>query len=173
MKKTLFLLPLFLLFFFSCDKVDQLLSFEIDSTQNITIPATGLINTPVIAPVPATVSSQETFKNNNTAANLVKDVRLSKLTLTITDPAAENFNFLKTIKIYIGTDQSDKVLLASLDNVPTGVSSIELVSGNEKLDKYIKAESYTLYTEVTLKSSVANELTVRADSKFKVTADPL
>lgn len=173
MKKTIFILPLLLLLLFSCDKLDRLLTFEIDHTDTIKIPASGLLNTPIVPPVPVTMSSQESFKNNNTAANLVKDVRLSKLTLTITDPAAENFDFLKSIKLYIGTDESDKVLLASLDQVPTGVSSIELVSGNTQLDKYIKASSYTLYTEVTLRSNVAQELTVRADSKFKVTADPL
>jgi hypothetical protein len=53
------------------------------------------------------------------------------------------------------------------------VATIELVPSNSKLDTYIKAESYTLYTEVSLRSGVADELTVRADSKFKVTADPL
>lgn len=173
MRKILLLLPLFLLLLSGCEKIQQLLTFEISNSENIKIPASGLINTPFISPVPVTMSSQETFKNNNTSANLVKDVRLSKLTLTIVDPTAENFDFLKNIKIYIGADQADKVLLASLDNVPTGVSTVELISNNTKLDKYIKASSYTLYTEVALRSNVAEEITVKADSKFKVTADPL
>jgi hypothetical protein len=173
MKKALILLPFALLFFFSCEKLGQLLTFEISNSEDIKIPASGLIDVPFISPVPVTMNSQESFKNNNTTASLVKDVRLSKLTLTISDPATANFDFLKSIKIYIGTDGSDKVLLASQDNIPTGVSTIELISGNAQLDKYIKASSYTLYTEVALRSSVAQELTVRADSKFRVTADPL
>lgn len=173
MKKILFFLPLLFLALFSCEKIQELLTFEISDSQNIKIPASGLINTPIISPVPVNMSAQETFKNNNTSAHLIKDVTLSRLTLTITDPAAQNFDFLKSIRIYIGTDESDKVLLASHDNVPTGTSTLELVSGNAKLDKYIKASSYTLYTEVALRSNVAQELTVRADSKFKVTADPL
>ena len=156
-----------------CTKLSQLLKFEISNTENITIPATTLLNVPVIAPVPVTVNSEESFENNKTKASLVKDVVLKKLTLTITDPASESFNFLKSIRIYIGTDQSDKVLLASLDNIPMNISTIELISNNSKLDKYIKAESYTLYTEVSLRSTIGNELTVRADSKFQVTADPL
>lgn len=173
MKKILFFLPLLFLALFSCEKINELLTFEIANSENIKIPASGLINSPIIAPVPVTMSAQETFKNNNTSANLVKDVRLSKLTLTITDPAAQNFDFLKSIRIYIGAEGSDKVLLASHDNVPTGVSTLELVPSDAKLDPYIKASSYTLYTEVALRSNVAQELTVRADSKFKVTADPL
>lgn len=174
MKKTLlFFLPLCAFLFTGCEKLDRLLTFEIKSSENIKVPASSLVNVPLIAPVPVNVKSQETFQNNNTNANLVKDVSLTKLTLTITDPAAENFDFLKSITISIGTSQNDKVPLASLENIPTGVSSIELKPSGSKLDKYIKAEQYTLYTEVTLRSSVARELTLRADSRFKVTADPL
>ncbi|RYF86764.1 MAG: hypothetical protein EOO00_12955 [Chitinophagaceae bacterium] len=157
----------------SCKKLSDLLTFEISNSENIKVPASGLLNVPIISPVPVKMNSQESFENNNTRANLVKDVILKKLTLTITDPAAENFNFLKSITIFIGTGDNDKVPLASLDNIPTGVSTIELISSNSKLDKYVKASSYILYTEVELRSSVAKELNLRADSKFKVTADPL
>ena len=173
MKQIRILLPLLLLLFVSCEKINDLLTFEITSSDTIKIPASGLIDAPLIAPVPVPVNSQQSFQNNNTKADLVRDVRLVKLTLTIVDPAAENFDFLDNIKIYIGTSGEDKVLLASLDKIPAGVSIIELVSGNAQLDNYIKASSYTLYTEVGLRSNVAHELTVQADSRFKVTADPL
>ncbi len=173
MKKLLCAIPLFVMFLFSCAKITRLLTFEISSSDNIKIPPAGLISAPVISPVPVTVSSQNSFENNHTNANLVKDVRLGKLTLTIIDPATENFDFLQSVKISIGTNQNDKVPLASLSNIPTGVTSIALVSGNAPLDKFIKAASYTLYTEVSLRAVVSQELTVRADSKFEVTADPL
>ena len=173
MKKALFLFPLLLLLLGGCKKLDQLLTFEITNSEQIKIPASGLVNTPLITPVPVTVNSKQSFENNDTKAELVKDVRLTKLTLTIVDPAAENFNFLQSIRIYIATNSNDKILLASLSQVPTGVSTIELTPENSPLDEYIKAESYTLYTEVALRSNVARELTVQTDSRFKVTADPL
>lgn len=173
MKPLRLLLPLMLLLFVGCEKINELLTFEITSSDTIKIPASGLIDAPLIAPVPVPVNSQQSFENNNTKADLVRDVRLVKLTLTIVDPAAENFDFLDNIKIYIGTSGEDRVLLASLDEVSTGVSTIELVPGNTQLDKYIKASEYTLYTEVGLRSNVARELTVQADSRFQVTADPL
>lgn len=173
MKRLICISALFLLATSGCKKLNELLTFEISNSETFKIPASGLVGVPIISPVPVTVHSEESFENNKTNANLVKDVRLKKLSLTIIDPASENFNFLKSIRIFIGTDQNDKVLLASLDDVPTGVSTIELISNNSKLDKYIKASSYTLYTEISIRSSIAKELTVRADSKFKVTADPL
>lgn len=172
MRKALLLSLLSFTALVSCKKLSDLLTFEISNTENITIPATAILAAPIISPVPVTMESRETFENNRTKAELVKDVSLKKLTLTITDPASENFNFLQSIRIYIGTNQNDKVLLASLDNIPLGVSVIDLVSNNAKLDKYIKASSYTLYTEVSVRSTISKQLTLRADSKFQVTADP-
>lgn len=156
----------------SCKKLQNLLTFEISSTENIKIPATSLVTIPIISPVDVPVNSEESFEQNNTRANLVKEVVLQNLTLTITDPATDNFNFLKSISISIGTDQNDKVEIASLDSVPLGVSTIQLKPKNIKLDKYIKASNYTLYTAARIRSSINHDLTVKADSKFKVTADP-
>ena len=173
MKKVVLFMLVSSLSVLGCKKLNELLTFDINSSENITIPASTLISVPIISPVPVTVNSQESFENNNTKANLVKDVILKKLTLTITNPATENFNFLKSIELSIGTDDDDKIPLASLNNIPVNVSAIELISSNSKLDKYIKASSYTIYTQVKLRSNVTKELTVRANSRFIVTADPL
>lgn len=173
MKKVLYLLPLLCVLGLNCKKLTQLLTFDIANSQDIKIPATPVLAVPIVSPVPVTVNSQESFENNKTKASLVKNVVLKKLTLTIKDPATENFNFLKSIRLFIGTDDSDKILLAYLDNIPMNVAVIDLTSSNSKLDKYIKASGYTLYTEVSIRSGISKELTVRADSKFQVTADPL
>ena len=172
--KNLFVLLLSIVMIHSgCQKLNELFTFEIPNSQNITIPASTIINVPLVSPVPVTMNSEQSFESHNTNSNLVKDVRLSRLSLTITDPATENFDFLQSIKLSIGTNQNDKVLLASLDSIPAGVSTINLKPGDSKLDEFIKRGSYTIYTEVSIKSNVSNELTVRADSWFKVTADPL
>lgn len=179
MKKSFFsatLLVLLALVTFSCEKINDLLTFEVSDTQSFKIPATPLVGgvpLTLTLPVPVTNKASETFSKNNTSADLVKDVSLSKLTLTITDPDTENFDFLKSIKISIGTDQNDKVVMAQLDNVPQGATTIELQSTNAKLDKYLKAPNYTLYTEATVRQATTREITVKEESRFKVTADPL
>ena len=82
MKHIRLLLPLLLLLFVSCEKINDLLTFEITSSETIKIPASGLIDAPLIAPVPVPVNSQQSFENNNTNADLVKDVKLDELKLT-------------------------------------------------------------------------------------------
>ncbi|SMB94238.1 hypothetical protein SAMN00120144_2359 [Hymenobacter roseosalivarius DSM 11622] len=174
MKKILFLVPLaFLLVAIGCKKIDQLLTFYIEDTQNIRVAGNSVVGLIPIAPVAVTTRSEEKFKNEDTRADLVKDVSLNKLTLTITDPNNENFDFLESVTLYISTEQSDRVALASLSSVPTGQKVIELKPSGAKLDKYLKASSYTLTTEARVKRAVSQDITMRADSRFKVTADPL
>ncbi|GAA4391603.1 hypothetical protein [Hymenobacter koreensis] len=174
MKNLLFaLLAVVLMATVACEKIDKLLTFYIEDSQNIKIPATPLLGQLPLIPVPVTTRSEEKFKNANTSAELVKDVKLDKLTLTVTDPSAANFDFLESITIYISTDQNDRVPLASLNPVPLGQKTIELQPTGAVLDKYIKAASYTLTTEAKTRRAVAQETSVRIDTKFKITADPL
>jgi hypothetical protein len=176
MKNTLLLLTaVLLLATVACKKVDKLLTFYIEDSQNIRVAGTNLPLGSLlpIAPISVTTRSEERFRNEDTRADLVKNVSLNKLTLTITDPNTANFDFLESITIYISTDQNDKVPLASLASVPQGVRTIELQSSGTALDKYIKAPSYTLTTEAKIRRALSQDITMRADSRFKVTADPL
>jgi hypothetical protein len=51
-------------------------------------------------------------------------------------------------------------------------NSIDLICTDRKLDEYIKANSYKIRTKVTLKETLTKDVTVKADMKFRVTADP-
>ena len=175
MKKVLLLLPLaFLLIAVGCKKIDKLLTFYIEDSQNIRVASNFPLGQFVpLTPVTVPTKSEERFSTEGTRADLVKNVSLNRLTLTITDPSSENFNFLKRIEIYISTDGNDQILLASLAQVPQGVSTITLDPTNAVLDKYLKASSYTLTTKAEIARPVARDITLKADSRFKVTADPL
>jgi hypothetical protein len=157
----------------SCDAIDNLLSFTISNETSIQIKSTSPINLPteIITPDVTTNSSAE-FKNNKTEAGLVKDVKLKSLNLTITSPDGKNFTFLKSIHLYISTTDSDEIELAYQDNINETTNMIELISTNAKLDKYIKADQYKIRTQVTLKETLTKDVTVKANMKFGVTADP-
>lgn len=176
MKKVLLLATFLLsLFAVSCKEVDKLLTFYIEDSENIKIASSFPVGVAApLSPVAVPTQSASTFKNNNTKADLVKDVSLNKLTLNIADPNSENFDFLRSIELYISTSNgSDQILLASLSEVPQGVQSITLTPTKAKLDTYLKAESYTLTTKATIAKAITRDITIRADSRFKVTADPL
>jgi hypothetical protein len=156
----------------ACEELDKLLTFTISDRTAIQIESTSPLNLPLEIPTPAVTSnSEQQFTNNNTRADLVKDVKLQKLKLTITDPPSKTFSFLNTIRIFISTDQYDEIELASLENIPAGSNSIELTPTEQKLDTYIKAPSYNLRTEVTMDETLTETVNVEVDLKFLVTAD--
>lgn len=174
MKSKSIALILFLsLFLNSCSTVDDLLSFNISNEASIQIKSNLPINLPseIITPDVTTNSSAE-FANNKTKANLVKDVKLKSLNLTITNPANKTFTFLKSIHLYISTTDSDEIELAYLDNISSTTNTIDLICTDKRLDQYIKADKYKLRTQVTLKETLTKDVTVKADMKFRVTADP-
>lgn len=174
MKSKLITLSLFLaLLISSCSAIDDLLTFTISNDTSITIKNSFPINLPseIITPE-VTTNSSATFENNKTKSNLVKDVKLKNLKLTIEDPKEKTFTFLKSIRLYISTTDSDEIELAYEDNINSTSNTIDLICTDKNLDKYIKANSYRIRTKVTMKETVSQDITVKAVMKFTVTADP-
>jgi hypothetical protein len=160
---------------FACKEIDKLLTFDIKHTQDLTFSSGFPLNTiQVLAPVNVTTNSQDEFKNNRTKAELVKNVSLTNLKLTITDPATKDFSFLKSVEVFISLpDDTKEIRLAYAENVPANIgNALELTSTNAKLDDYLKAPSYKLRTKVVYDEYTTRNYTIRADMKFKVTADP-
>lgn len=174
MKSKLIALSLFLAALLSsCDAVDDLLTFTISNETSIKIKSTIPINLPseIITPDVTTNSSAE-FQNNKTKASLVKDVKIKSIRLSVSDPSDKTFTFLKSIHLYISTNDSNEIELAYQDNINSTTNTIDLICTDERLDQYIKADKYKIRTKVTLKETLTKDVTVKADMKFRVTADP-
>ena len=173
MKKIFLLAPLLLfLAVVGCKKLDQLLTFNVDVSQSVTIP--GYFVGAQLAPVKVITKSEESFRNNKTTRDNVKNVYLNKMVLTVTSPANSTFDFLDKIDIYINTpNANNKIKLASLYTVPQGTNTITLVPTTDKLDEYLKSDTYELTVDAKLAGFSPNDFTVRSDATFKVTADPL
>jgi hypothetical protein len=157
----------------SCSVINSLLTFTVSNQTSFTVASDFPLNSPneIFTPDVTTNSSSD-FENNNTKANLVKDVKLDELRLTITDPTDKTFSFLKSIHIFISTNDNDEIELAYLDNINSTLNNINLICTSEKLDKYIKASSYKLRVKATTNETLTKDITIRTDMKFKVTADP-
>ncbi|AOW09640.1 hypothetical protein EM308_09060 [Flavobacterium gilvum] len=171
--KTIAITALIFLLTISCNEVDKLLTFKISNETSFKISPGASLNTPFEVPTPdVTTNSTAEFKNNNTNADLVKDVKLDELKLTITNPADKTFSFVKSVHLYISTNATDEIELAYQDNISSTSNTINLTCTDQKLDKYIKSSSYKIRTSVTINQTFSQEVTVNARMTFKVTADP-
>ena len=174
MKTKIFaFLTILSLFIVSCSAVDKLLTFTISNSTTFKVQSGGLLDSPFEVATPdVTTNSTSEFKNNNTRTDLVKDVKLDELKLSITSPADKTFSFLKSVHMYISTDANDEIELAYQDNINSTSNAINLTCTSEKLDKYIKAPSYKIRTKVVTRETISKDIEVKADMKFKVTANP-
>jgi hypothetical protein len=167
-----FSLVLFLVF--GCKSVDDLLTFTISHETNFTIANSAPLNLPVELQTPdVTTNSSQDFSNHDTKAELVKDVRLQQLKLTITNPTGKTFSFLKSIHVYISTNSSNELELAYLDNIASTASTLDLQTTDKKLDEYVKASSYKIRTQIVTKETLTQDVDIKMNLKFKVTADPI
>ncbi|HEY9487287.1 MAG TPA: hypothetical protein VIQ51_03100 [Chryseosolibacter sp.] len=155
-----------------CNEVENLLKFPIKDQTSLRIQSASPLNLPLRVPTPdVTSDSQQQYENNNTSVNLVKDVRLEELKLSISTPDSKTFGFLKAVRIYISTDQNNEMELAHLDDIASQAKSVSLITTQENLDKYIKAPSYNLRTEVVTRETLTESVDILVDLKFRVTAD--
>ena len=164
------------LFLAGCKQIDKLLTFNINQSQTITVPKAAIIPglTVIGAPVTINADTKEEFRKQNTAAELVKDVTLNKIVMNMQSPANEDFGFLKEVELFLGADNLPEVSVAYLRDIPANAGrTLQLTSTNVKLDKYLKATSFTLRTRGTADEAVLDDITVKVDMSFKVTADPL
>lgn len=179
MKKFLSLASaLVLLTVFGCKKtlLDQLLTFTVDVSQNSRIPPPSIFYTGLPRPVTITTNSEASFRNNKTSRDRVKNVLLDQMQLSLVSPATLNFDFLDTLRVYINTpNTNNRIQLAYLYNPPRGVKTLTLVPTTERLDEYLKAATYqlTVYSRQRPNYFILDSLTIRSDTRFKVTANSL
>jgi len=150
------------------------LTFTISDSTTFTIESTSNEDVPITVPTPdITTNSSQEFENNNTRADLVKSIKLKKLTLTIQSPEDFTFSFLKSLDIFISAEGEEETKIAFKDNIPKENTSIDLETTGEELDAYIKKDSYSLTFEAVTREAFFNDVTIKADMEYKVTADPL
>ncbi|WP_296623057.1 hypothetical protein [Marivirga sp.] len=175
MKTTFFLLITGLLIFTGCniqEKIDEIATFNINNSAEFTVPSSSLVNVPIDVGTPdINTSSQQTFENNNTRADLVENVNLSELKLSITNPNDRTFTFLKSLKIYISNDTEGKTLIAENQDIPENVgSTLDLETTGTDLSEYIKEDTYSLEFEAVTRETTNSKTDIKAEMIFEVRA---
>lgn len=169
--KSLWLLLPLLLSLGSCKKTANLLSFKVEDSSTVNLPPTPT-GSYTLPGIPVLSTSANTYKNNNTQAKYVQDVTLDYLNMTLTAPAGSNFDFLQSVSLEIASDATgaNKMLLASLNPVPKGQTVIHLNPTTEKLDVYLRNDSYTLFTTAVLTQPLKQTTTLKTDVRYSVRA---
>lgn len=174
-KRTLIVIGIFAAVFCTqgCKKYKQYTDFDLNYTQNVTIPASGgLLNAPIDIVSPnMTTETDSKYDNNGTAAKLVDNVTLTKLSLTVNSPSQANFDFLNSVEIYLSSPSQHEVLVAYIYDVPeTGLRSLNLTCRDENLKAALQDDSYKVRVRTVMDHPIPYDVGVTSYETFHVKA---
>ncbi len=154
-----------------CKQIDKLTVFNINyNTQSVISSVVG-INLPFNLLTPAIkTNSTSQFAINETHKDLIEEIKLTRLELTISAPEKGDLEFLKSISIYINGAGLEEKRIAWSDAVNTSAKSITLTTTSDDLKEYIKLDSVSLRVNTVIKKILLTDYTVDINSVFRVDA---
>lgn len=167
-------LPILILLFIgtlSCNKIlDRLTTFSYSREATFTIPSTTPVNLPTVFNTPDIQTQfEKEFSANNTKIDLVESIKLKSLTNQILNPANGNFDFVKSIEIYISSDGLADAVVASVSNhMDDGTSAIDFEIADLNLKMYLTQENFKLKARVTTDALITQDYDVTSKATFEV-----
>ena len=174
MKKYLIVFATLSVFLTSCslfDKLDDLTKFDIPYDTSFEINAALPIGTKLnIATPPIKTNSERTFELKKTRKNLIEEVKLTEVTLKIISPENENFDFLRSMTVYISADGLEELKIASISDIQEGVKKISLIIEDADLTRYIISDKISFRTESVTQKLTTQDISIDLHTVFKVDA---
>jgi hypothetical protein len=173
MRTQIFLLGgVILLLMIGCKAVDKLTQFNMDFNSSVVIPVPSGIDLPSNINTPDVVTNSEsTFAVKDTRKDMIEEVKLTSLQLTITLPSDGNFDFMKTINVYMSAEGLPETKIAWKENISNGIGSVlELDTSNEDLKEYIKKDKFVMRLNTVTDELITTEHHIDIHSVFFVDA---
>jgi len=156
----------------SCKKKNKLTQFTMSYAQTVVIPSSTGVNLPFNIFTPdMTTNSESTFEVNNTRKDLIQVIKLTKLDLLISSPSNGNFQFLKSIEIYISASGLQEIMIAKKDNIPSDIGNyLNLDCLDNDLKEYIKKDQFKLRLNTVTDQIITSDYQILLGTKFFVDA---
>lgn len=182
MKKYIIGLCLAVFAFAGCDKIKDLTKIDQDFPYNeeIEVPFGNSTGTPLPVGIPVSLPTysfatnyQSYLDQYNTSSSKVDHVKLKSLSMRVTYPTSQNFDFLDTVRVYVSGTNLPEILAAYKYPVPKGVQFLDLDVVDQNLKDYFLRDS--MYVKIT---GFANALPAQGTKidlavKFNLLANPL
>lgn len=167
-------------FGFSCKKtIDKLTEFDIDYTNNQTIPAVtytltvpaDTISAPASFDSPVIATDQANkFGAQKTSQKLITEIKLTKFNISV---ATGNFDAMRSIAIYLKSADLGDVLIAKKANIPKGTSSIVTDVQDVNIKEYIFKDNMQFKLVIRMGIAANPEQQLKMDETFHVKASVL
>jgi len=155
-----------------CKKISEKTQFNMVYDTSVDIPSSTGVNLPFNIFTPdITTNSESTFESNNTRKDLIEQIVLKTLELTVSKPNGEDFSFLKSVEITLKADGLANKKIAWKNNIPANAGNkITLETSPDNLEEYIKKDSFKLNVKTVTDEVLTSDYTIDIHSVFFVDA---
>ena len=156
-----------------CVDLAQYTQFNMDYQSRVVIPSSSGLNLPFNVFTPDVESNAEaTFQVNDTRKDLIEEIQLTELGLTLTTPSNSDFSFLKSIEIFLEAEGLSEIRVAWNTEVPENVgSTLDLETTTVDLKEYIKKDSFSLRVNTVTDEALLSDHEIDIDALFYVDAE--
>ncbi len=171
MKKEFLFLFVCVFIFCTCKKENKGIRFKIKYESDFIIESGGFLDLPFDVFTPdITTNSEQQFEANDTRKDKIEEIKLESLKLSLTAPTGGNFDFLKSIELYIKADGLDEVKYAFLNQVPDGQTILTMNTIDINLAEYIKKDKFSLRAKTVQDKILSQDAEIKANIVFDVRA---
>lgn len=119
-------------------------------------------------------NSEFEFSSNDTRKDLIEEIRLTTLTLTVTSPTNSDFSFLSSIEVFISADGLAEERIAWNNDVPSNAGNpLQLATTAADLKEYIKKDNFTLRLNTVTDEFLTQDHSIAIHAVFFVDAELL
>lgn len=155
----------------SCKKLDELTQFDLDYTSKVTVPSSSVVNIPIDLSTPDIETNyQDQLSSNETSTDLVDDIKLAVMNINAKEPQGSNLDFLKSVQVFISVDGLDEIEIASSNDIPDGLTTLELSVSSVNLKDYITKENIKFRIKTTTDKAITQDRDLEIFTRFSVNA---
>lgn len=155
--------------FSSCK--NGMINFNLNFTHEAIIQNTLPVNVPVNLFTPETTTNTEKeLEVRDSQKNLVEEVILETLTIEITSPQNQNFNFLQKIEIYINSPKNNEIKVAEKFEIPESQKKINLNAFDVNLKEYLVDDNFTLRIKTVTNQIPGQDVELEIYTDFNISA---
>ena len=144
--------------------------FEVEQKMNTSMTSFAGVNIPINLPMfDVTIPFSESGEIDDPYLNLIEDIYLKSMSMTIIAPDNITFSFVEDFQLYISNDLYPEIKLAHHFNASPDIGNVlYLVPDKAVLDNYMKNGEYTLRTELVADELIFQDLEIEVSMIFDV-----
>ncbi len=136
---------------------------------DFTVPASSVsVNVPADFTTPdIATNSSSTFSSQKTISTKVSEIKLTKFDLVTT---SGNFDYLKSITLYIQAAGQSEIQIATKANIPTGLTTVNMDLSNTNIKDYIFGSAFKLKVNVVIDGAIAVNQVMKLNQTMRAKA---